>query len=125
MANGVKSQKQADAAKRKENPNETAHEIGFKTVRYGKRRQETIVGTWTVDQTSEFIAAEKNVWVYVGGVNANVTKDIIINYVKQKTNLDHIECDELNTIGKSKSFKVGLVSKFQEQVYDSGLVVSL
>lgn len=120
VANGVNTQKPADAGKGKENPNGTPDEMGFKTVRYGKRRQETIVGTGTVDQSSEFKAAEKNVWVYVGGVNANVTKDIIINYVKQKTHLEHIECDELNTIGKNKSFKVGLLSKFQEQVYDPG-----
>lgn len=88
----------------------------FKPVTYHKRPK-LIIGTEISDVTNEFQAAESNIWVYVGRVRAEVTQDQVMNYIKEKTKEEKIICEEIKTSGPNKAFKVGINSKFMEQIY--------
>lgn len=59
-------------------------ENDFKVVNYRRQKKQSIVGTGQMDENTEFTAAELNVWVYGGRVNAGVTCENVTQYVKKK-----------------------------------------
>lgn len=93
-------------------------ENDFKVVNYRRQKKQSIVGTGQTDENTEFTAAESNVWVYVGRVNAGVTCENVTQYVKKKTSEDNIICEEIKIMGHNKAFKVGINSKHREKVYE-------
>lgn len=94
-------------------------EDGFEVVSYRRNKKESIVGTGEIDECIEFTAADSNVWIYVGRVNLGVTSENVIKYIKAKTAEDTLICaEELSTNEVNKCFKVGINSKYKDNVYD-------
>ena len=71
-----------------------------------RRNQETLIGTGT-DAENQLEAATRLAWLYVGRLKQNTTEDILTNFLR-KNGVSDIDCEQLNSIGRNKAFKVGI-----------------
>lgn len=84
---------------------------GFTVVRKKKRissrPKNTIIGQ-NKKQATLRPPPPKRAWIYVGGCEKGTSTDTITEYIKNEcTEIEEIECSELNTVGRLKSFQVG------------------
>lgn len=68
---------------------------------------------------AELQAAEKKAWLYVGQLRESTTVDTVKEYLKKNGVEGDIDCEELNTKGNSKAFKLGIQFNFLEDVENS------
>ncbi|CAH0547287.1 unnamed protein product [Brassicogethes aeneus] len=93
---------------------------GFKKVTYKKKtKPNTTKGTAEQEETENFKACPSKMWLYIGRVSEGVEEVDVINYIKKKCNTaveTDIVVSQLSTIGKAKSFKVGISNKYHENL---------
>ena len=70
------------------------------------RREATLYGAKEDDE--ELQAAVKMAWLFVGRLRENTNIDTIKNYIRKNGITDGVECEEIQTRGRSKAFRLGL-----------------
>lgn len=97
---------------------------GFSTVSYrrGTSRNRTLRGSSLVNFDQDFIPAkEARMWFYVGKAAQSVNNEIIGDYISKKLSApkESIVIEQLKTVGKTNSFKVGVELKYYETMNSS------
>ncbi|KAK9869268.1 hypothetical protein WA026_003021 [Henosepilachna vigintioctopunctata] len=89
-----------------------------------------IMGTRSVDVTTEFSASPRKIWIYVGRCKSSTTEDDIRRYLNSKisNSVEEFEVEKLNSKGRNCSFKVDADMAVKELLYDpdfwpSGILV--
>ncbi|KAJ4433004.1 hypothetical protein ANN_15261 [Periplaneta americana] len=76
-------------------------------VRRGRPQRPNIRGSKQVQDTN-LKAADKIAWLYVGSLHPMTEKEGLIRYLQDNGITSDISCDQLNTRGTNKAFRVGI-----------------
>lgn len=102
----------------------------YRKQNYGNKFNIT-VGTKLPDENSAFKARPSKMWVYVGKVNEGVSKETVEKYIRDRCSIStasDLVVEELPTVGRSPSFRVGVDNKYYEQLklpdfWPSGIII--
>lgn len=105
--------------------NRDARNFSNSTTSYRSQQQRDlgIRGTGKMD-AGNFCAVTKHYDIYVGRVQCNVSNDIIQSYVKDKLNLDILDCKEIESYyenRQSKSFKITATEEVRDLLLNADL----
>lgn len=78
------------------------------------RRDPQVYGT--KEETGDLQAAIKMAWLFVGRLRDNTTADTLKTYLQKNGITDSIECEELQTRGRNKAFRLGIPYSHLPQV---------
>lgn len=84
-----------------------------------KKKRKNNYGTGSVQD--DFSAADRKFWMYIGNVKNTVSKENIVSFLdsKEEAHINTFECEELKTLGKNKSFKVGVTADLKNKVFEN------
>lgn len=89
---------------------------------YNKNHSTVTVGTKEVHEKDEFKARPSKMWLYIGRVNEGVDEEKVERYIRGKcanANADDLVVEQLNTRGRSPSFRVGIDRKYYEALREA------
>lgn len=72
----------------------------------GKQREPVIIGNMT--EASDIQAGQRRTWLYIGRLHETTTAEKVKDYVQKKGINGVVECEEVDTPGKLKAFKLGI-----------------
>lgn len=74
-------------------------------------------GTADTASTNGFVSEPRKMWLYVGRAGSQTSKEIVEKYVKERLKLkdDQLVVEDLRTVGSTRSFKVGVDSRFYDE----------
>lgn len=65
---------------------------------------------------------KSRMWLYIGKVNEGVSKDTVLKYIRDRcaqADANYVTVEQLPTLGRSPSFKVGIDLKYYEELKKS------
>lgn len=76
------------------------------------------MGRGTAIDPGGFASEPRKMWLYVGKAGSRTDREMLERYVKDKLGLgdDELTVEALRTVGISKSYKVGVDSRYYDQV---------
>ncbi|PSN53919.1 hypothetical protein C0J52_02455 [Blattella germanica] len=70
------------------------------------RRRQQVIGTMA--EETDLKAGQRITWIYVGRVHEQTSTAMLIQHVKRNGIKEEIECEEVETPGRLKAFKLGI-----------------
>jgi hypothetical protein len=107
-----------DSAKPPDNIGHRWNEV----VRRGHRHRAEIRGSRQAEDTN-LKAAEKTAWLYVGKLHQTTEKEDLVKFLRDNEITGDIACDQLDTKGINKAFRVGIAYDHLAQVNCSEFVM--
>lgn len=83
------------------------------------QRNKQVVGTKT-NTGDDIQAAQKTAWLFIGRLKEDTSPDSIIKYLQKNSIMEVIECEEVETRGRTKAFKLGIPFRYLEEIEDPG-----
>lgn len=80
-----------------------------------RRHRPKIVGTRR-NQDNTLKAADRTGWLYVGKIHPSMRKEDVMNYLQDSGIQGNIECDQLDTKGYNKAFRIGVPFQCLESI---------
>ena len=94
--------------------------------RHQRGQSKTLTGTGASDE--DLRAAGRTAWLYVGRLRQETTPEAVKRFLDRKGVTGDIVCEELTTLGRNKSYKIGIPFSFLDTTTDrdfwpAGIVV--
>jgi hypothetical protein len=95
------SESNTEKEERVENTGRWATRLYYKRVIIGSKVN-------PADSKEKIWAGDKKIWRYVGRLHSDIQNNDLISYMNENGVKGDITCEELNSLGSTKAFKVGI-----------------
>ena len=106
-----------DESEQTQNTTNEAAQLWTTVVSKRQQRQnrKITIGTKQAEE-DELQAAVKNAWLYVGKLKSSTTRDVLLGYLRRNGITGELDCEELQSKGRMKSFRIGVPLGFLNKV---------